>query len=89
MIDLLAAALIAMAPAPQDVYATEVGDDDGNGVISEDESGWSCVDMGNKTCGPNNPQGVLAALRRGWCTRRRAAYRLTLTQLRTPSASTV
>lgn len=60
---MLAAALIAMAPAPQspiDVYAAEVGDDDGNGAISEDESGWSCVDMGNHICGPNNANGVPA-----------------------------
>jgi hypothetical protein len=26
----------------------------------EGESGWSCVDDGNKVCGPNNPQGVPA-----------------------------
>lgn len=28
------------------------GDDDGNGVIHEDESGWRCATMGNRVCGP-------------------------------------
>jgi hypothetical protein len=63
MIDLFAAALIAMSsltPAPHhDVYAAEVGDDNANGVVEEDESGWSCVDDGNKICGPGNANGVL------------------------------
>lgn len=45
---------------PLDKYAFEVGDDDGNGVIDEDESGWSCVDMGNKVCGPGNSNGAPA-----------------------------
>jgi hypothetical protein len=48
------------APARVDVYAYEVGDDNGDGVVMEDESGWSCVDDGNKVCGPGNPQGVPA-----------------------------
>jgi hypothetical protein len=48
------------APAGVDVYAYEVGDDNGDGVVMEDESGWSCVDDGNKVCGPGNPQGVPA-----------------------------
>lgn len=66
MIDELAAAVIAMAH-PQtgvgnDVYAHEVGDDNEDGVIMEDESGWSCVDMGNRTCGPDNPAGAPAGL---------------------------
>jgi hypothetical protein len=43
-----------------DVYAYEVGDDNADGIIAEDESGWSCVDDGNKICGPGNPQGVPA-----------------------------
>ena len=60
MLDVLFAAIIATsAPAPQspiDVYPAEVG----NGVISEDESGWSCVGMGNRICGPGNSNGVPA-----------------------------
>lgn len=28
----------------------------------EDESGFSCVDDGNKVCGPDNPAGVPAGL---------------------------
>ena len=41
-----------------DVYAAEVGDDNGDGVVMEDESGWDCTTMGNRTCGPDNPQGA-------------------------------
>ena len=41
-------------------YTAEVGDDNGDGVVSEDESGWSCVDDGNRVCGPGNAQGVPA-----------------------------
>jgi len=49
---LLAAAVIAMAPqSPIDVYAYEVGDDNGDGVVMEDESGWNCTTMGNQVCG--------------------------------------
>ncbi|WLP91452.1 hypothetical protein [Gordonia sp. NB41Y] len=29
-----------------------VGDDNGDGVIDEDESGWDCTTMGNLICGP-------------------------------------
>lgn len=29
------------------------GDDNGDGTIQEDESGWDCVTMGNRVCGPN------------------------------------
>jgi hypothetical protein len=43
-----------------DAYNAEVGDDNGDGVVSEDESGWSCVDDGNRVCGPGNGQGVPA-----------------------------
>ena len=63
---LVVAAVIAMSPqnspaAPaddtttvvvDDVYAREVGDDNADGVIMEDESGWDCATMGNMICGP-------------------------------------
>jgi hypothetical protein len=49
-----------VAVAHYDVFAYEVGDDNGDGVVAEDESGWSCVDDGNKICGPGNPQGAPA-----------------------------
>lgn len=26
-------------------------------AIEEDEPGWSCVDDGNRVCGPDNPEG--------------------------------
>ncbi|MDV3125724.1 hypothetical protein M1247_12425 [Mycobacterium sp. 21AC1] len=35
-----------------DKYAVEVGDDNGDGIIMEDESGWVCSEMGNLRCGP-------------------------------------
>lgn len=41
-----------LAHATPDVYAVEVGDDNGDGVIMEDESGWDCATMGNLVCGP-------------------------------------
>lgn len=44
-----------------DQYAWEVGDDNADGVITEDESGWDCVSMGNRICGPGNDQGKPAA----------------------------
>lgn len=35
-----------------DGQADLTGDDDRNGVIDEDESGWDCKTMGNRICGP-------------------------------------
>ncbi|ANA99701.1 Uncharacterised protein [Mycolicibacterium phlei] len=29
------------------------GDDNGDGLIDEDESGWDCATMGNRICGPS------------------------------------
>lgn len=29
------------------------GDDNLDGIIDEDESGWNCATMGNKICGPD------------------------------------
>jgi hypothetical protein len=40
------------APVGVDVYAYEVGDDNADGRIDEDESGWDCATMGNRICGP-------------------------------------
>ena len=51
---------LAHEPGWHDAYAAEVGDDNENGIVEEDESGWSCVDNGNRVCGPGNPQGVPA-----------------------------
>lgn len=33
-------------------YMVELGDDNRDGVIDEDESGWDCATMGNQICGP-------------------------------------
>jgi hypothetical protein len=38
-----------------DAYAAEVGDDNADGRIDEDESGWNCAEMGNLRCGPVSP----------------------------------
>ncbi len=38
--------------APQSVTAPVSGDDNGDGRIDEDESGWDCTAMGNRVCGP-------------------------------------
>ena len=51
---------MAHEPGWRDAYAAEVGDDNADGVLTEDESGWSCVDDGNRICGPDNAQGVPA-----------------------------
>jgi hypothetical protein len=50
------------APAGTDVYAYEVGDDNENGVIEEEESGFDCRVMGNRICGPGAvlPDGTSA-----------------------------
>jgi hypothetical protein len=32
-----------------------------NDPITEDDPGWSCVDDGNRICGPNNDEGKPAA----------------------------
>lgn len=39
------------AIAHADVYAQEVGDDNNDGIVMEDESGWDCATMGNRVCG--------------------------------------
>lgn len=53
---MLAAVAIAACPVaplahaePTDKYAFEVGDDNGDGIIAEDESGWCPATMGNKS----------------------------------------
>jgi hypothetical protein len=47
------------APVGVDVYAYEVGDDNADGVMQEDESGWDCTTMGNRICGVGNAQGAV------------------------------
>lgn len=41
------------------VFAEVVGDDNNDGIIDEDESGWNCATMGNKTCGSDQGANVL------------------------------
>ncbi|QDK03166.1 hypothetical protein SEA_SYDNAT_86 [Mycobacterium phage SydNat] len=49
------AAIGAMALADPGVEGTESsrikGDDNGDGIVMEDESGWDCRTMGNLICG--------------------------------------
>lgn len=42
-----------------DAYAQEVGDDNADGHLAEDESGWDCRTMGNRIWGPGNAQGAI------------------------------
>ena len=53
---------MAHEPGWHDAYALEVGDDNADGTIEEDESGWDCREMGNRICGPGAvlPDGTLA-----------------------------
>lgn len=50
------------APIGVDVFAFEVGDDNGDGRIEEDESGFDCRTMGNRICGVGAvlPDGTFA-----------------------------
>lgn len=44
-------------PAPAPTAATMLvlpGDDNADGHIDEDETGWNCAAMGNLVCGPVN-----------------------------------
>lgn len=49
--EFLAAALLASAVLPATAHAAP----------EEDEPGWSCVDDGNRVCGPGNAEGKPAA----------------------------
>lgn len=49
MLTTIAAALIALAPIPADVP-----------TVTEDSPAWSCVDDGNRICGPGNSNGAPA-----------------------------
>src|SRR4029077_14303069 len=53
---------VAHASAGYDAYAAEVGDDNADGRIDEDESGFDCRTMGNWRCGVGAvlPDGSLA-----------------------------
>jgi hypothetical protein len=41
-------AVIVLASVPK---PNLVGDDNGDGVVEETETGWDCASMGNRTCG--------------------------------------
>jgi hypothetical protein len=38
----------------QGIVTPAPGDDNGDGTIDEDESGWNCHTMGNGICGPGH-----------------------------------
>lgn len=46
----LVAAFSVLFASPA-VASPLVGDDNGDGVVVEDESGWDCATMGNLICG--------------------------------------
>ncbi|MFD3514838.1 hypothetical protein [Streptomyces sp. NPDC058657] len=54
---LVAAGPLTTADRPHERQEVTVvplsGDDNGDGRIDEDESGWDCTRMGNRVCGPN------------------------------------
>ncbi|WP_409473551.1 hypothetical protein [Streptomyces sp. HC307] len=45
-----------------DGQADALGDDNRDGVVDEDESGWDCHTMGNRKCGPTVPAQCLGEL---------------------------
>lgn len=56
---LLLAASATLLPCPQ---ATATPDTTGHApTVQEDSPAWSCVDNGNRICGPGNPEGKPAA----------------------------
>lgn len=44
------------APEYAGQFCGDPGDDNGDGFIEEDESGWDCRTMGNHICGPVEQQ---------------------------------
>lgn len=55
---------VAWADGWIDGQADALGDDNRDGIVDEDESGWDCRTMGNRVCGPaaGHP-GDVAAVR--------------------------
>lgn len=47
----LAALAVFASPASAFAVAPLVGDDNHDGIVMEDESGWDCTTMGNLRCG--------------------------------------
>jgi len=45
---------------PVDLSHTYASTDDHIVIVHEDDPAWSCVDDGNRICGPGNPQGAPA-----------------------------
>lgn len=43
--------ICSVAPEIAGPYCGAIGDDNGDGFIMEDESGWDCATMGNLICG--------------------------------------
>ncbi|MFI8265349.1 hypothetical protein [Streptomyces sp. NPDC085665] len=41
--------------APRPAVTANVGDDNGDGAVDEDEPGWNCHTMGNRICGTDVP----------------------------------
>jgi len=46
--------IASASPSRDDSSSSIAGDDNHDGVIDEDESGWDCRTMGNLICGTNH-----------------------------------
>ncbi|OZE26180.1 hypothetical protein CH262_08380 [Rhodococcus sp. 05-2255-1e] len=46
------ATILSEIPDAPAVVRISLGDDNADGAIDEDESGWSCTIDGNRRCGP-------------------------------------
>lgn len=44
-------AFLALTACEMNQESTRFGDENGDGVITEDESGWNCLKHGNRICG--------------------------------------
>lgn len=55
---------VAWADGWVDGQADVLGDDNRDGIVEEDESGWDCRTMGNRACGPAaGPRGDATPVR--------------------------
>ncbi|WP_431231351.1 hypothetical protein ACQ856_17320 [Mycolicibacterium psychrotolerans] len=53
--------LTALLPTPQAAATPAPSTTAHAHPVQEDDLGWSCVDDGNRICGPGNPEGKPAA----------------------------
>ncbi|MCG8971829.1 hypothetical protein [Streptomyces sp. CL12-4] len=51
--------VVAWTAGWTDGQAVALGDDNRDGIVDEDESGWDCHTMGNRLCGPQSDASTL------------------------------